>query len=100
MPRFATEAEEAEWWDQHMDEAGGKLLEAMRDATVHRGGPVAILRERREKAAVSISLSKADIRRAQTRAAEKGVDVESYIADLVHRALQRAGGAARSFGRS
>ena len=88
MPKFATEAEEAEWWNQHLDEAGENLLEAMRDGTVHRGGPVAVLRERREKAAVSISLSKADIRMAQTRAAEKGVEVESYIADLVHGALQ------------
>ena len=87
MPKFATEAQAAEWWDQHTDEAGENLLEAMRDGTVHRGGPAAILRERREKAAVSISLSKADIRMAQTRAAEKGVDLESYIADLVHGAL-------------
>jgi hypothetical protein len=47
VPKFSTEAEEADWWDHHMDIVGENLIEAMENGTAHRGGPAALLRETR-----------------------------------------------------
>ena len=33
VPRFQTAAEEAEWWDAHMDMMEEELLRAMQDGT-------------------------------------------------------------------
>ena len=33
VPRFQTSAEEAEWWDAHMDMVENELLKAMQDGT-------------------------------------------------------------------
>jgi hypothetical protein len=38
VPKFATEAEEADWWDQHMDVVGEHLIEAIEKGTAHQGG--------------------------------------------------------------
>ena len=48
VPKFATEAEEARWWDEHMDAVGENLIAAMKSGTAHRGGPRRVLQERRE----------------------------------------------------
>jgi hypothetical protein len=34
VPKFATEAEEAEWWDQHMDVVEANLIEAAERGTL------------------------------------------------------------------
>ncbi len=36
VPKFATEREEAEWWDTHKDVVEANLLEAMRNGTIGR----------------------------------------------------------------
>ena len=36
-PKFKSEAEEAEWWDAHMDVVEENLIEAMKNRTAHRG---------------------------------------------------------------
>jgi len=30
VPKFATEAEEAKWWDEHMDAVGENLIDALK----------------------------------------------------------------------
>ena len=47
VPKFETEAEEARWWDDHMDQVDENLIEAIENSTAHRGGPAALLRETR-----------------------------------------------------
>ncbi len=37
VPKFATEREEAEWWDARMDIVEANLLEAMKNGTIGRG---------------------------------------------------------------
>ena len=47
VPRFATEAEEAKWRDEHMGVVGENLIAGLKDGTAHRGGPRRVLQERR-----------------------------------------------------
>jgi len=86
VPKFATEAEEAEWWDQHMDTVGGNLIEAIQNGTAHRGGPVALLQERRRALAASAaaktfmaSLTEEDREHFHKLAVKAGVDDETYV---------------------
>jgi hypothetical protein len=46
VPKFDTEAEEARWWDEHMDIVEENLVEAMDSGTAKRGGPRRVLEER------------------------------------------------------
>jgi hypothetical protein len=41
IPKFASEAEEADWLYEHREELGQEFLEAMREGTLHHGGPAA-----------------------------------------------------------
>ena len=67
-PKFKSEAEEARWWDDHMDAVGENLLEAMKKGTAHRGGPAALRRESRN---ITIRIANADIQRARNSALRK-----------------------------
>jgi hypothetical protein len=49
VPKFATEREEAEWWDAHMDIVESNLLEAMKNGTARRGVAMRLMREARER---------------------------------------------------
>ena len=37
VPKFATEAEEAQWWDDHMDIVEENLIEALENGTIGHG---------------------------------------------------------------
>ncbi len=87
VPKFATEAEEARWWDDHMDIVGEHLLEAMRNGTAQHGTPERLVREAR--AAKTIELPDDDLDRALRFARRKKVDGRQYILDLLHSALDR-----------
>lgn len=90
MPIFGSESEEAEWWDQHMDEVGENLIEAIQDGTIHRGGPRALLRERRvETAPLTITVSSDDLAKIRKLAADHGEDETVYAGALLHKALER-----------
>jgi hypothetical protein len=47
VPKFATEAEEAKWWDDHKDMVEANLIQAMRDGTARRGTARRLVREAR-----------------------------------------------------
>jgi len=48
VPEFATEAEEAKWWDDHMSVVEENLVDAMKHGTVHSGGPAQVVKDRPE----------------------------------------------------
>jgi predicted RNase H-like HicB family nuclease len=48
VPRFNTEAEEADWWDAHMDMVGDELMKAIQDGTAQRGVAERLSREARQ----------------------------------------------------
>jgi predicted DNA binding CopG/RHH family protein len=94
VPNFESEAEEAKWWDDHMDIVEENMVEAIENGTAKVLTRERLLERIRQSsrqggAAVSISLAKADIEIAQRQASEKDLPYEAYIATLVHEALQQ-----------
>jgi len=89
VPKFPTEAEEAEWWDNHMDVVEENLLEAVREGTADRGTAQRALREGRELKSITIRLPSVDVSRAQRLSAKKGLSSEVYLQSLLHEALAR-----------
>jgi hypothetical protein len=72
-PKFATEAEEAEWWDNRMDVVEGNLVEAIQEGTASRGTAQRVLRESRELKSVTLQIPSAGVSRAQRLSAKKGL---------------------------
>jgi len=94
-PKFQSEAEEAKWWDDHMDIVGENLLEAMKKGTAHRGGPAALLRETRN---ITIRIANSDIERARKLAEQKGIGYQTYMKMLLREGLDREEKRARKAG--
>ncbi|HEY1743068.1 MAG TPA: hypothetical protein VGG18_07875 [Granulicella sp.] len=87
-PKFATEREEAEWWDANPNmvielferaEAEGKLT---RGTTAKRLGL--------STTATTIRLSNDDLAKARAQAETKGLRYQTYLKMLLHEALAQA----------
>lgn len=89
VPRFTTEAEEAKWWDDHMNVVEGNLLELMKSGTAQRGGPRRVIQERRESKNITIRIALTDIERARALAAKKGIGYQTLMKMLLKEALDR-----------
>jgi hypothetical protein len=94
VPKFATEAEEAEWWDRHSTAAGRSLVRAIRNGSAHRGGPKALIVARRESARresknITIRIATEDIDRARLLATKQGIGYQTYMKILLREALDR-----------
>jgi len=89
VPKFATEREEAEWWDAHMDIVESNLLEAMKNGTAGRGIVRRLLHPLKEPETVTIPLAGADLERARKLSKRKNVEYESFLGSLLHDAIER-----------
>ena len=89
VPKFATEAEEAKWWDRHSRTAGRNLVQAIRNGSAHRGGPKTFIRARRESKNITIRVATEDIDRARVLAAKQGIGYQTYMKILLKEALDR-----------
>jgi predicted DNA binding CopG/RHH family protein len=89
VPKFSTEAEEAEWWDNHMDVVEDNLLEAIQEGTAARGTAQRVLQQARELKSVTIRMAGDDVNRAERLSAKKGLSSEAYLRTLLHEALER-----------
>jgi len=87
VPKFATEMEEAKWWDHHKDMVEENLIQAMRDGTVQRGTAQRLAREARASRNVTIRMAEADLDLARKQAQEKGLPYQTYIKSVLHEAL-------------
>ena len=89
VPKFATEAEEADWWfdnrEEH-DELMGQAMEEGRTITLKEY----LARRGLELPKVSVHLDPADINIARQQAEARGIDTESYLQELVHEAVTAA----------
>jgi len=87
VPKFETEAEEAQWWYDNRDAVDKNFVEAIKNGTIHRGGPAALLRETRM---VQVRLPNTDLDRIEKLAGEKGfTSIQGCISALLHDALDR-----------
>ncbi|MGH9786001.1 MAG: hypothetical protein ACRD88_17660 [Terriglobia bacterium] len=89
LPRFAAKAEEAKWWDDHMDLVAANLIEGIKTGAAHKGGPRRVIQERRQSKNITIRVALADIERARTLAAERGIGYQTLMKMLLKQALDR-----------
>lgn len=80
IPKFRTEVEEAEWWDDHPEIATEIMKRAIKSGKARRAVPLK---------AVTMRLPVPDLRAAQALAQHKGLPYQTYIKMLLHEALER-----------
>lgn len=85
IPAFATEAEEAAWWDSNREAVSEELAQAAREGR---------LRRRAEHAddtvgVPKLTLNEEDLLRAHEAARRRGITLLEYVRLAVHEALAR-----------
>jgi hypothetical protein len=89
IPKFATEAEEADRLYEHREEHSEVMAKAMRESrTISAPESWAERGLKREK--IPVYLDAEDVDLARRQAAALGIDTESYLQSLVHKALTNA----------
>jgi hypothetical protein len=87
IPRFRTEAEEAQWWERQ----GTRVARGL-EAAVAAGEDVTAVPSPLGRALaaknVTIRLSLADLERARRQAQRRGLRYQTYVKMLLHQALE------------
>ena len=92
LPKFKTEAEEAQWWYDNRAKAEDALIHAMDNGTIRRGAAQRLTGEARVSRNVTIRMAEADLDLARKQAAEKGLPYQTYIKSVLHEALVKREG--------
>ena len=87
VPAFATEAEEAKWWDDNREMVEGNLIRAIKDGTARRGATQRLFEGARKSRNVTIRMAEADLNLARKQAEQKGLRYQTYIKSVLHEAL-------------
>lgn len=94
IPKFATEAEEAQWWYDNREKVGEEFLKAAKEGRLRRGGVQRLLAERgipfQESGptpTTTIRLDPDDIAKARAQAAERGLRYQTYLKMIIHEAV-------------
>ncbi len=85
IPKFASEAEEANWWFEHADDFADDILAAIDDGTIVRGKTA----QRFGLGSNVVEIKPKDAERAKEFAARQGLEYECYVQNLVHDALDQ-----------
>ena len=90
IPKFQSEAEEAQWWFDHREETSSW----MEKAAGERGAAnlSEVLQRRRQAGptpTVSIRIDAGDLSRARILAERRGLRYQTYLKMLLHEALER-----------
>lgn len=89
VPKFATETEEAKWWDEHRGLVEGELSRAMREGTAQKGVAQRLTKQWRASKNITIRMPVDDVERARRLADRKGLGYQTYMKMLLHEALNR-----------
>jgi hypothetical protein len=91
QPPFKTEAQEAEWWAKNQNLIADRFGQAKAAGKLGKGTVARVARERAGQGGASptitIRLAEADLMRARTLAAERGLRYQTYLKMLLHQAL-------------
>ncbi len=87
VPKFKTEAEEAQWWFDNREKVEDALIKAMDSGSIRRGTPQRSASEARLSRNVTIRIVEADLDLARKQAEEKGLPYQTYIKSVLHEAL-------------
>jgi hypothetical protein len=90
LPKFANEAEEAQWWYDHRRELAGSFEKAAAGSELHVGSPGRVARERTGgiTPTTTIRLDPGDISRARMLAEKRGLRYQTYLKMLIHETLE------------
>ncbi|MGD0910686.1 MAG: hypothetical protein ABR928_02260 [Terracidiphilus sp.] len=83
---FASEAEEAAWWESHEDE----LADEFEKATAEGRVGVGTVAKRAALPTTTIRLDPDDIAEARAQAAERGLRYQTYLKMIIREALRAA----------
>jgi predicted DNA binding CopG/RHH family protein len=89
VPKFATEAEEARWWDDNRKLVEENLIQPIEDGTVQKGTALRLARETRPSRNITIRMAEADLDLAREQAERKGLPYQTYIKSVLHEALTK-----------
>ncbi len=81
MPRFENEGEEAQWWFDHREELGQDMVAAASQGKLGIGSA-------RRASEGAVRLDPEDMELAQRQAMAHGMEYQSYLRMIVHRALE------------
>jgi predicted DNA binding CopG/RHH family protein len=84
VPKFKSEAEEAEWWDRNPGFVADQFEKAAKESRIVRGLP-----GRGATRSVTIRLAMKDLETAQVLATKMGLPYQTYIKTVLHQALER-----------
>ncbi len=87
IPKFSSEAKEAEWWDAHRPEIEADIRQRMKQKQPLTLG--SLLQGRKPSQPVTLRISTEDLETARRLATEKGVGYQTYIKMLLREALAR-----------
>ena len=88
MPKFASEREEAEWWDNHPEFILQELERAKAEGRLGHG----TVKRRMDaieaaKAGTTVTVDSGDLKLAAELAERKGIERELFLKELIHSAL-------------
>ena len=86
-PKFATEAEEADWYPAHPEYFEELFAHAKAEGRLVRGP---ILKRSDMTAPITLRLSHGDLAKAREQAEKRGISRQTYLTMLLHEALAQA----------
>jgi predicted DNA binding CopG/RHH family protein len=89
---FASEAEEAAWWESNED----ALADEFEKATAEGRVGIGTVAKRAALPSTTIRLDPDDIAKARVQAAERGLRYQTYLKMIIHEALRNAESSRRS----
>ena len=91
MPKFANEAEEADWWasSQGREFVKQNATAPAREATAPKGSRLVGKLNRTASVQIALRLPETDLTKARELAARKGVGYQTLLKMLVHEGLRR-----------
>ena len=84
IPKFASEEEEAAWWDAHPEVLAERFLTARQQGQVRRLSQTNLPGAAET---VTIRIPQQELKRARTLAAKRGLRYQTYLKMLLHEAL-------------
>ncbi len=88
-PRFKTEKEEAEWWDNNPEFILQEFKRAAAEGRLGHGTAKKRFAERQAAISTTIRLDPSDLSLAKQQAECKGLRYQTYLKMLIHEALGR-----------
>jgi predicted DNA binding CopG/RHH family protein len=84
VPHFATEAEEAKWWDEHRSDVEAEIRRRSqrKPLTIK-----ALLKKEQPSQPITLRIAKEDLETARHLAAERGIGYQTYLKMLLRGAL-------------